>query len=174
VTRTLYLLRHAKSSWQDATVPDRDRPLAPRGYRACELLTEHLRSHEITPALVLCSSSTRTRQTLERVSAGFSRPVEALIEDALYGATAAELLDRLGTVDDAVASVMLIGHNPGIQELAVGLVRIGLHREALSGKFPTGALATLQLTSSWTGLVPGSATCTGFVTPAELTARRES
>jgi phosphohistidine phosphatase len=174
VTRTLYLLRHAKSSWDDSTIPDRDRPLAPRGCRACELVAKHLRRQKITPSLVLCSSSTRTRQTLERVSGGFSHPVEALIEDGLYGATVAELLERLRTVDGSVASVMLIGHYPAIQELALSLVRTKPHRNALSDKFPTGALATLELGSSWTALKPGSATLTSFVKPRELRARRKS
>ena len=171
--RTLYLLRHAKSSWDDPALPDRDRPLAPRGYRACELVAEHLRRHEITPALVLCSSSTRTRETFERVSAGFSRPVQALIEDFLYAATAAELLTRLRTVDSAVASVMLIGHQPAIQELAVSLVRAEPKRRALNDKFPTGALATLTLTSSWAALAPERATLTGFVKPRELQSGRK-
>ena len=172
--RTLYLLRHAKSSWDDPTIPDRDRPLAPRGCRACELVAEHLRRHEITPALVLCSSATRTRQTLELVSAGFSHPVEALIEDLLYSATAAELLDRLRTVDGSLASVMLIGHQPAIQELALSLVRTEPHRDALSDKFPTGALATFEPASTWTALLPGAATLTSFVKPRELKGRRKS
>jgi phosphohistidine phosphatase len=174
VTRTLYLLRHAKSSWDDPTIPDRDRPLAPRGLRACELLAEHLRRHEITPWLVLCSSSTRTRQTLEGVSAGFGYPVEALIEHGLYGATAAELLDRLRVVDGPVASVMLIGHNPAIQELAINLVRPTTPRDAFGDKFPTGALATLELASNWMELAPGSATLTAFVNPRGLNAGRKS
>jgi phosphohistidine phosphatase len=174
VNHTIYLLRHAKSSWADPTIPDHDRPLAPRGYRACALLAEYFRRREITPAFVLCSSSTRTRQTLERVSAGFSHSVDALIEDGLYGASAAELLDRLRKVDDSVASIMLIGHNPAMQELAVSLVRHKSRRKAFGDKFPTGALATLQLASIWKGLVPGSATCAAFVTPEELKAHRKS
>ena len=169
---TLYLLRHAKSSWDDPALPDRDRPLAPRGYRACEPVADHLRRHEITPALVLCSPSTRTRETLERVSAGFSRPVGALIEDGLYAATATELLARLRTVDSTVASVMLIGHQPAIQELAVSLVRAEPQRSALNDKFPTGALVTLTLTSSWAALAPETATLTAFVKPRALKGSR--
>jgi phosphohistidine phosphatase len=174
VNHTLYLLRHAKSSSDDPTIPDRDRPLAPRGFRACELVAEYLRRHEITPWLVLCSSATRTRQTLEGVSAGFSYPVEALIEHGLYGATAAELLDRLRVVDGSVASVMLIGHNPAIQELATNLVRPTTPPDALRDKFPTAALATLKLASTWTALAPGSATLTAFINPRELKACRKS
>jgi phosphohistidine phosphatase len=170
--RTLYLLRHAKSSWDDPALPDRDRPLAPRGRRACELVAEHLRRHEITPALVLCSSSTRTQETFERISAGFSRPVEVQIEDGIYTATAAELLTRLRAVDSAAASVMLIGHNPGIQELAVDLVRTEPQRRRLNDKFPTGALATLTLMGTWAALAPHTATLTALVKPRELTGRR--
>ena len=166
--RTLYLLRHAKSSWDDPSILDRDRPLAPRGFRTCELVAEYLRGHEITPWLVLCSSSTRTRQTLEGVSAGFSYPVAALIEHGLYGATAAELLDRLRVVDGSIASVMLIGHNPAIQELAIDLVRPAVPGDALRDKFPTGGLATLELASTWTALASGSATLTAFITPRQL------
>jgi phosphohistidine phosphatase len=174
VNCTLYLLRHAKSSRDNPAIPDRDRPLAPRGFRACELVADYLGSHGITPWLVLCSSSTRTRQTLEGISTGFSYPVEALIEHGLYGATARELLDRLRVVDDSVASVMLIGHNPAIQELATDLVRPTAHPNRLSDKFPTGALATLQLASTWTGLAPGSAALSAFVNPRDLKARRKS
>jgi phosphohistidine phosphatase len=174
VNRTLYLLRHAKSSWDDPDIPDRDRPLSPRGLRACELVAEYLRRQEITPWLVLCSSSTRTRQTLEGVSAGFSYPVAALVEHGLYGAGAADLLDRLRLVDGSVASVMLVGHNPAIQELAANLVRPTTSGEALGDKFPTGALATLELARTWTELAPGSATLTEFVNPRELKVRLES
>ena len=171
---TLYLLRHAKSSRDDPTIPDHERPLAPRGFRTCELVAEYLRRHEITPWLVLCSSSTRTRQTLEGVSAGFGYPVEALIEHGLYGATAAELVDRLRLVDASVASVLLIGHNPAVQELAANLVRPATPRDAWREKFPTGALATLELASTWTALAPGGATLTAFVDPREPKGRRKS
>jgi phosphohistidine phosphatase len=171
--RTLYLLRHAKSSWDDPALPDHERPLAPRGEHACELVAEHLRSHDITPALVLCSSSTRTRETFERVSTGFSHPVEALIEDGLYTATASELLTRLRTVDDAAASVMLVGHCPAIQELAVSLLSAKRQRQALLDKFPTGALATLTIPKSWATLAPETATLIAFIKPRDLKAGRK-
>ena len=105
---------------------------------------------------------------LDPVSAGFSYPVAALIEHGLYGATAAELLDRLRVVDGSIASVMLIGHNPAIQELAIDLVRPAVPGDALRDKFPTGGLATLELASTWTALASGSATLTAFITPRQL------
>jgi phosphohistidine phosphatase len=102
------------------------------------------------------------------VSAGFGHPVEALIEDGLYDATAAGLLARLHTVDGSVASLMLIGHDPAIHELAVSLAGSEPDRATLRDKFPTGALATFTLASSWATLASGSAALSGFVKPREL------
>jgi phosphohistidine phosphatase len=85
---TLYLLRHAKSSWGDPELPDHDRPLAPRGERAAALIGEHLRSAGIAPALVLCSSAVRARETLDRVAP----EGELRIEPELYGAEEHDLL----------------------------------------------------------------------------------
>jgi phosphohistidine phosphatase len=130
----LYLLRHAKSSWKDERLDDHDRPLAPRGKRASKTIGRYLRDHDIEPELVLCSSAKRARQTLERLGpAG----VDARIEPELYGAGARGLLERLHAVPEAVASVMLIGHNPGMQQLAFLLA-------GLDDKFPTAALATFE------------------------------
>jgi phosphohistidine phosphatase len=162
--KRLFLLRHAKSSWDDAGLADRDRPLAPRGRRATEVMARHLRDEKISPALVLCSSARRTRDTLE----GVGPSGEVRIEDELYGATEAELLERLRRVPDAVESVMLIGHNPAIQELALGLASGGARLEDLERKFPTAALATLTVPGTWRELGSGSAELVAFVTPKEL------
>ena len=130
----LYLLRHAKSSWKDASLDDHDRPLAPRGKRASKAIGRYLRDHDIEPELVLCSSAKRARQTLERLGpAG----LDARIEPELYGAGSHDLLMRLRAVPADVASVLLIGHNPGMQDLARLLA-------GLDDKFPTAALATLE------------------------------
>ena len=174
VTRALYLLRHAKSSWDDAALADHERPLAPRGRRACELVADYVRRREISPALVLCSSSTRTRETLARVSVGFAYPFDVLIEDGLYGASVDDLLARLRAVDGSVASVMLIGHDPAIHELALSLAGSGPRHEVLSDGFPTGALATLSHTGGWGALEPGAAALTDFVKPRELKGRAGS
>jgi phosphohistidine phosphatase len=166
--RTLYLLRHAKSSWDDPTLPDHNRPLAARGRRACVLIADHLRHERIRPGLVVCSSATRSRETLERIAPGFVGPVETLVEDDLYRATAADLLSRLRDLDRAVAVVMVIGHQPAIQELALNLVRTPRDRQTLSNRFPTAALATLTFTSTWNALPPGSCTLEAFVRPRDL------
>jgi phosphohistidine phosphatase len=135
--RTLYLLRHAKSSWDDPALADRDRPLAKRGRKAAKRIARHLRDEGIEPDLVLCSSSVRTLQTLERIG------LEGEVEDGLYGASAAELLDRLREVPSDVESVMLIGHNPGLEGL---LAELSGERP---DKFPTAALATLEFDGRW-------------------------
>ena len=166
--KTLYLLRHAKSSWEDAALADHDRPLAPRGRRASGVIADHLRRQRITPSLVLCSSSTRTRETLERISAGLDEEIEVQIEEGLYTASASDLLDRLHAVDARVDSVMLIGHDPAIKELALSLAGEGVQLERLREKFPTAALATLAFHGSWRELAPGAAELVAFVTPREL------
>src|SRR5262245_29809534 len=128
---TLHLLRHAKSSWDDPALPDHERPLAPRGRRDAKLIADHLLRERIAPELVLCSPALRTRQTLELV-----RPPGTIeLEDALYGASSEELLARLRTVPGSVESVMLIGHNPGLQDLALDLAAGGGGLEELEAKF---------------------------------------
>jgi phosphohistidine phosphatase len=162
--KRLFLLRHAKSSWDEAGLPDRDRPLAARGRRAVELMAGHLRDEKISPALVLCSSARRTRETLEGIDPGG----EVRIEDELYGASESELLERLRDVSDGTESVMLIGHNPAIQELALSLAGGGKRRAEVERKFPTAALATLTVPDRWRELAPGSAELVEFVRPKDL------
>jgi len=174
MSKTLYLLRHAKSSWEDPTLPDRDRPLAPRGRRASKAIAEHLRRQRSTPRLVLCSSSERTRETLKRISAGLGGGVEVRIEERLYTASVCDLLQRLHEVDARVDSVMLIGHYPALQELALSLARTGVDLRRLREKFPTAGLATLALRGAWDELAPEDAELIAFVTPRELEASRAS
>jgi phosphohistidine phosphatase len=155
--KRLYVLRHAKSSWDDADLADHDRPLSGRGRRAADAIGRHLRAHGIEPELVLCSSAARTRETLARIG------LEGTIERELYGAGAGELLARLRDVPPGIQSVLVIGHNPGMHDLAL----------ALSGepgdKYPTGALATIELDiGDWSAIAPGSGRMIGFVRPREL------
>ena len=176
---TLHLLRHAKSSWDDPAATDHERPLAARGRRATAAIAGHLREARISPALVLCSSAVRTRQTLARVSAGFD-PASDLrieIEGGLYEVSAAELLARISRVADDVGSVMLIGHEPAIGELSLQLAGPGSNEAQLARlrqKFPTAALATFECPSGWSELRPGMARLTGFVKPRELAASDRS
>jgi phosphohistidine phosphatase len=169
--RRLFLLRHAKSSWEDPRLADHDRPLAPRGRRATKLLREHLRHESVAPAVVLCSSARRTRETLERIGPALAAEVPVRIERELYAASAQRLLERLRALDDEVESVLVIGHNPGLELLALCLGGSGEPLAAVRRKFPTGALATLEFAGSWSELAAGSAELTDFVTPKRLAKR---
>jgi phosphohistidine phosphatase len=164
--KRLFLLRHAKSSWDDPRLDDHDRPLAPRGLRASAVMAEHLRQERIAPTLVLCSPARRTRETLERVMP-LDR-AEVRIEDELYRASSQDLLQRLREVPDEVDSVMLIGHQPAIQQLALQLAAEGSELERLKAKFPTAALATLDFPGEWSGLGRGSAELVDYVKPKQL------
>ncbi len=115
----LWLLRHAKSSWDDPTLDDHDRPLSQRGRRACASLRRHCAASAVLPEVVLCSTATRARETLAALGGVLGDP-EILLEDGLYLASAHGLLTRLRALD--AESALLVGHNPGLQEL-VGLAR---------------------------------------------------
>ena len=134
-------------------------------------MAEHLVSHEVRPALVLCSSARRARETLDALASAMGDQVDVQVEDALYGADAEDLLGRLRDVPDAVDSCLLIGHDPAVHVLAVGLAGDG-GEDALRQlrlKFPTGALATLDvLTTGWSDVAPGRAYLTRLVVPKAL------
>jgi phosphohistidine phosphatase len=166
--RTLYLLRHAKSSWDESGLPDHDRPLASRGRRATRLLAEHLRREGISPQLVLCSFARRARETLDGIAPALGEEAEVQVEADLYGATAGDLIERLHTIPDEVQSAMLIGHNPTMQSVALSLAARGEQLETAARKFPTGALATLTFEGSWLELGPGDAELVAFVKPKDL------
>jgi phosphohistidine phosphatase len=171
-TKQLFVLRHAKSSWDDPGLDDHERPLAPRGRRAVKVLAEHLRANGIEPALILCSSARRTRETLE----GIELTGEAAVEDELYGASPGQLIERLQRIPPEAESAMVIGHNPAMQVLVLRLAGDGseLDRSQLAEvqrKFPTGALATLTFEGEWSALRPGCARLEGFVRPKQLAAR---
>ena len=166
--RRLYLLRHAKSSWKEAGLPDRERPLAPRGRRAAKAMARHLADAGIEPQLVLCSPARRSLETLEHVRAALGG-AEVQVEPELYGTGAAALLGRLQRVPDAVGSVMLIGHNPALQHVALELARPGPARREVAAKYPTGALIELELPAdSWAGVAGVDGELVTFVRPRDL------
>ena len=163
-SKRLALLRHAKSSWSDPQLEDHDRPLASRGRRAATRMGVFIQEEGLTPDLVLCSSATRARQTLELLE--LSSDTEVLIENELYGASATALLARLRRVDDVTQSVLLIGHNPSIQDAAISLAR---SPDAVAHKFPTAALAELLLGNIlWRDLRWGVADLRALTVPSSL------
>jgi phosphohistidine phosphatase len=164
VSKHLALLRHAKSSWSDPHLDDHDRPLAPRGRRAATRVGLYMRQEGIAPDLILCSSATRARQTLDLLD--LATNTEVFVEDELYGATATVLLARLRRVGNTTRSVLLVGHNPGIQDTAISLAT---NPEDLTDKFPTATLAELLLpNAAWKDLRLGIARLQALVVPRNL------
>jgi phosphohistidine phosphatase len=169
--KQLFLLRHAKSSWENPDLADHDRPLAPRGRRAAKLIADHLRRERVAPTFVLCSSARRTRETLERIAPALGAGVSVQIERELYAASEQRLLERVRAVEDDIESLLMIGHNPGLEQLALRLAGSGQKVAALARKYPTGALATLEFSGRWRELDVGIAELTSFVTPKQLAKR---
>lgn len=169
--RTLYLLRHAKSSWGDPALGDFERPLNVRGRSAARDIARHLKAAGIRPRLVLCSAALRTRETLERLGEALAG-AEIRVEKELYETTHVRLLDRLRRLPDEVSTVMVIGHNPGLERLARLLSGDNGAAEALAQlevKYPTGALATFTSTvPRWSLLGAGTCRLEAFVRPADL------
>jgi phosphohistidine phosphatase len=165
--KRIVVVRHAKSSWDDPALADHDRPLARRGHKAVQRLRAHLELLGLRPDLVLCSSSVRTRETLEGIRPALGRHADVQIDRELYAADAEHLLDRLRSLNDQVLCVVLIGHNPGVAELTDLLVGHGdpTERRQATDKFPTGAVATLSVTGDWRELQPASATLDGYWQP---------
>jgi phosphohistidine phosphatase len=168
--RHLYVLRHAKSAWDDPDVPDHARPLAPRGREATRVMAQHMRAADIDPALILCSSARRARETLSGIGLPDRADGRTLIEPGLYEAGAEEIIERLRQVAAHTSSVMVIGHNPTMQSLVLMLAGTGETAE-VAHKFPTCALATLRLRGPWSELKPGTAVLTAFVRPKALQPR---
>ena len=168
--KTLYLLRHFKSSWKDKDLEDFDRPLGKRGRRAAELMAGYVARNGIVPTQILCSPSRRTRETLDRMLDSFGGTVPTRFEKGVYLADASVLLRRLRRLGDT-ASVMIIGHNPGLETLAKSLAGSGdeAARTRLASKFPTGALAVLSAEiENWRDLEAGCSRLDAFVCPRDL------
>ncbi len=156
--KTIHLLRHAKSSWSETEVADHDRHLARRGQHDARRLAKQLGPRGIAPALVLCSSAKRSRETLELIARSLPAETKILVEDELYAAPAEALLQRLRRLPDVIPSALLIGHNPGLQGLALLLAGRGPGVDTLRERFPTCALVTLRSpAATWGELAPGSA-----------------
>jgi phosphohistidine phosphatase len=141
----LVLVRHAKSSWDDPALSDHDRPLARRGRKALERMRPHLENRGVRPDVVLCSSARRTRETLDGIKDGLGGHPRIEVEDGLYGAGADDIVARLARLDDAIATAVVIGHNPGIADLVDLLA-------ATDQDVPTGAIADLSFRGPWSAL----------------------
>jgi phosphohistidine phosphatase len=165
----LLLLRHAKSSWDDPDLSDHDRPLSKRGREVGELLRAMFRERAIRPDLVLVSSARRAVETLEALQPWESPPrVDVL--SALYHAPAPALLEIIRAAPDFARVLLVIGHNPGLQDFAVSFA--GRRDDALVQRmaegYPTGAFAQFEVERPRSRIEMGCAKLTDFVTPKEL------
>jgi len=177
--RSLVLFRHAKSAWPD--VPDHDRPLARRGIQAAPLMGRWLREAGLLPGQVLCSTARRARETWQFAQTGLAATPPVTFDVRIYEGAAMDLLTVIREVPPATGTLLLIGHNPAIEDLALllatapgatagpgpaGAAPGDLDR--MRSKFPTAAMAVLEFHGAWPGLAPGQAGLTAFVTPRDL------
>ena len=170
--KSLLILRHAKSSWDDLGLDDFDRPLNKRGRKAAPLMAKYLKKQKLRPDLVLCSAARRTRETWDLVAEAFEPAPQVKVLRSLYLASAARILQAVQRTPAQVGGVMVIGHNPGMERLAAQLAGPGSEAEAvqdLRGKFPTAALAVVTAeVASWRELAFGGGRLTAFVKPRDL------
>jgi len=160
--RTLYLLRHAKSSWKDETLRDFDRPLKGRGRRAAERIGEVLAEEKLKSPLVISSPAVRARETTGLVLESAGLKVEPRFEERIYEADVRTLLALVRSIPDASAVAMMVGHNPGFENLLEYLTGDGRH-------MPTAALAKIEFdTDSWSEVSEELGRLELFVTPREL------
>ena len=169
---TLSLLRHGKSSWDDPSLDDQERPLSPRGRAAAAAMGALLGKREPIPDLILCSDSVRTRATLDRVLPNLGAPApEIIFEPELYLAPAATMLAVLKRTRNGAAHVLMIGHNPGMHALALDLAGSGSRRDiaTMGIKFPTCGLAVLTFdVAAWREIEPSAGRLVLFQTPRNL------
>jgi len=160
--RTLYLLRHAKSSWADESMQDFDRPLANRGREACATIGEFIKEKGIDFDLVLVSTAVRTRETIELVKERAEFRIEVRYDERIYEATTSQLLEVISQVDDDRESVLLVGHNPGIEELLALLT--GQHVQVTTATF-----AKININApKWSAELGNNGTLDWIVRPKEL------
>ncbi|WP_048648337.1 SixA phosphatase family protein [Nitratireductor soli] len=170
--RELILLRHAKSSWDDPSLGDFERPLAPRGRRAAPLMGREIAARGWRPDHMLVSSARRAQQTWRLVAAELGVEADTAAFDAeLYMASAERLLAAVRKAPPAAERLLLVGHNPGLEGLAAALAGPGSDDGALdrmSKKFPSGALARFTLDGPWQGLGFGAARLAHFLRPKDF------
>ncbi|MGV9932533.1 SixA phosphatase family protein [Streptomyces olivaceoviridis] len=164
--RRLVVLRHAKSAWPEG-VEDHRRPLAPRGLRDAPAAGRALAAGTL-PDLALCSTAVRARRTWELASAEWATPPPVRYDRRLYAAGVPELLEVVREAPPEVRTLLLIGHNPGLEELVLTLAADGLDDslDRVRAKFPTSAIAVLAWHGAdWAALAPGTALLTSFTVP---------
>lgn len=171
VPKRLILLRHAKSAWDNPSIADFDRPLTNRGRKAAPMVGAYLARHGLVPGLVLSSSARRAVETLDLVCAGWPTKPAIRKLKSLYLAMPREMLRRLQAVGREPDCVMVVGHNPGIADLAAWLCNQGKaeQRTSLARKFPTGAIAVIEFeVEDWSDVDAETGRLIDFTTPRQI------
>ncbi len=169
--KRLYLLRHAKSDWADPDRLDADRPLSPRGRRAAPAMGRFMRKRQLVPALVLCSTARRAEETWDLLAEALKHDVPVQASDRLYLASPARLLKAIRAVDEKIPSLAVVGHNPGLQALALELTGGGdaAARARIMTKYPTCGLAVFDFAvERWSDIAAGGGRLERFVVPRDL------
>lgn len=167
--KILTLLRHAKSGWDDPVKRDFDRPLNPRGRRAARTVGREMRSLGLAFDRILASPARRVVETIEEVSQSFG-PLEPDYDQRIYLAPTAALVEIVRGTPDEVERLLLVGHNPGLEELALFLAGPdGPLRTQVETKYPTGTLAEIEFPAAhWSDVAEGAGTIARFVRPRDL------
>lgn len=167
--KTLTLLRHAKSGWDDPVARDFDRPLNPKGQRAAQAVGRHMKAQGLEFDHVVASPAARVVETLEQVGQGYGSDLAPAWDQRIYLASAATLLDLVRDLPDAADRVLIAGHNPGLEELVIGLVPGGALRSDVEAKFPTASLAEIHFECEhWREVEPGEGELVRFTRPRDL------
>ncbi len=169
----LYLLRHAKSSWNDTTLRDHDRPLNDRGRRAAPAVARQMVAEGWLPERILVSSAQRTRETVSLMLPWFSHDLVLRVNHHLYHAAPQDYLDAIHAHKGICDSLMIVGHNPTIQAMAVALCGDGAADglEAIRQKYPTAGLSVVSFDAADFGAIgPGAGSLRAFLRPRELSA----
>lgn len=174
--RRLILLRHAKSAWPD-DVADHERPLAPRGRRDAPAAGEWLRKSDYVPDRVLCSTAKRARETWQLAEEKLGAHPQTAFEDRVYGASSADLLALARQTSADVHTLLIVGHDPAMQELTLELASDqtgdaeAQELARVRAKYPTAAIAALSFSAGWAELGPGQARLAAFAVPDDFRAR---
>lgn len=170
--KTLTMLRHAKSGWENPTLRDYERALNAKGRRAAELVGHYIRRENLAFDHVIASPATRVAETLAQVETSLGRSFAPVWDRRIYLASAVTLLDVVREAPAGAERVLLAGHNPGLEDLAMLLVPHSADplRCALEEKYPTATLAELGFTGAWADLAAGMASLKRFVRPCDLDA----
>jgi len=168
--KILTVLRHAKSSWDDSRLDDFDRPLNDRGWKAAHRMGGEFRQRGLRFDLVLASPAARVRETIDGLREKFELDVEIRFEPEVYAASEERLLQVVRAISEDAQRVLLVGHNPGLEQLVAGLTRDDdPTRDRVSEKFPTAACAQIELPADrWTDVEPGTGKIVALILPKEL------